>query len=180
MRLVPIVALSLWLTACGDDDAGPSASGSGAVPGMPGARGGTSKPLMPSELADAMKRAGGDPEAMSRDLEAALKAQMGPTFVEDARKAKALGERPLTAADVETYIALAPQMGTAAKDPAAWRETLASHGLSQPEWGVLMGRMMQMRMLMRMPSDKVDAKLKADVETVRPHQARIDAASKVR
>jgi hypothetical protein len=107
MRLVPIVALSLCLTACGDDDARSSASGSGAVPGVPGARGGTSKPLMPSELADAMKRAGGDPEAMSRDLEAALKAQLGPTFVEDARKAKALGERPLTAGDVD-HIALAP------------------------------------------------------------------------
>ena len=180
MRLVPIVALSLCLTACGDDDARSSASGSGAVPGVPGARGGTSKPLMPSELADAMKRAGGDPEAMSRDLEAALKAQMGPTFVEDARKAKAFGERPLTTTDVETYLELAPLARTASGDLPELRRVLATRGLSQAEWGVLSGRMMQVRMLMRLPSAKVDAKLQADVETVRPYAERLDAASKSR
>lgn len=119
-----------------------------------------------------------DGQAMAREMEAALKERMGPNFVEDAQKAKALSERPLTAQDVETYLAVAPQLRTASKDRSGWEKVLAERGLSQPEWGVLMGRMMQVRMLLRSPSAKVDAKLQADVETVRPYADRIDAASR--
>ena len=122
----PSVVVGLTLVACGDD-----APGKGAVPGAPPtspfdlAKSG--KPLTPEELAQAM-RMGKDGEKAAKELTDALKARLGPTLEEDAKKAKAFAERPLTAADVETYLALAPQMRTAAGTQGAAAALLAGTG----------------------------------------------------
>lgn len=166
-----LLVVGLSLVACGDD-----APSKGAVPGAPPTSpfdlGKSGKPLTPEEMAQAM-RMGKDGERAAKELTDALKARLGPTLEEDAKKAQAFAERPLTAADVETYLALAPQMRTAAGTQGAAAALLAERGLTGMEWGILTGRIMALRMALRAPAAKLDAKTAADVETLRPFADRL-------
>jgi|GEM_PF-4400598 len=173
MRRTALVVVGLSLVACGDD-----APSKGAVPGAPPATpfdlGKGGKPLTSEELAQAM-RMGKDGEKVAKELTDAIQARLGPTVVEDAKKANAFAERPLTATDVENYLALAPEMRTAAGTQGAAAALLAQRGLSGMEWGVLSGRIMALRMALHTPSAKLDSKTAADVEVLRPFADRLNA-----
>lgn len=171
MRRTSLAIVCLSLVACGDD-----ASSKGAVPGAPPSSpfdlGKGGKALTPEELAQAMKMGKGGEQA-AKELTDAIRARLGPMVEEDAKKAKAFAERPLTTTDVETYLALAPEMRTAAGTQGAAAALLAQRGLSGMEWGVLSGRIMALRMALRAPAAKLDAKTAADVETLRPFADRL-------
>jgi hypothetical protein len=180
VRSIPfaLCLLSLLLAACGDDEPSP----------VTRLREG-GKPVTPEELAEALREMGTGPRS-AHDLSGAMEeaaralgASSGAELQAAAERARALGERPLTTADVETYLALAPGVRAAGSDLAAVREALATKGLSQAEWGVLAGRILAARMALRLPassSGKMDPKMAADIETVRPFADRLDAASKSR
>ncbi len=175
--LIPgLACLALSLSACGGDDAAPKAP----VAGTPGpAREGAPQEDLASLAARAREAAGVPNPAGQRaakELTDALKQRLGPTLEEDGRKAKAFAERPLTSADVETYLALAPRMREAAQLQGAAAAVLAEKGLSGMEWGVLSGRIQALRMALRVPGAKLDPKTAADVEVLRPFADRLDAA----
>lgn len=178
MRRTSLVVACLSLVACGDDAPGRSPVPGGAPPPPFAARtDGTA--LTPEELAKAMRMPKGG-EAAAKELTDALKARLGPTLEEDAKKAKAFAERPLTAADVETYLAVTPEMRSAATIQGGAAALLARHGLTGMEWGVLSGRISALRMALRVPDARLDAKTAADVETLRPFAERLEAASRAR
>ncbi len=171
--LVLALGLALASPGCGDSPATPYGSGE------QGGKGG--KALTPAELAGALQGAGANPDALKATLEQTMKetaARMGGDLVETARKAKALGERPLTGDDVERYLAVYPKVKAVSGKPSEMTGVLVAEGLSVPEWSVLAGRMMALRFALKLPADKVDPKMAADVETVRPYADRLEAAHK--
>jgi hypothetical protein len=159
------------LAGCGDDAPSDDAGKSG-------------RPVTPAELEEALRRSGTAHADAQRAAEAAaarVRESMGGGDLEEmGRKASALGARPLTSADVETYIALVPKVRGKQGKPQEMSAVLGEHGLSTPEWLVLSGRMTAVLWAVKLPKDKVDATIAADVETVRPYADRIEAARKAR
>ena len=161
---------SFWLAAllvvgCGDG---------GSSDGVP-AKDGT--PLSASELAEALRRkAAADPDELRRAVEAAAKEtsnQMGGDVRDVAAKAKALADRSLTAEDVEKYLAAVEKVRAQGTKPDALAAVLAEVGLTVPEWGVLTGRVAAARVASKMPLDRLDPKVRGDVEAVRPYLDRL-------
>jgi hypothetical protein len=163
------IALLLLVAGCGDDAPPPGKSSSG-------------RPVTPEELRNAMKE--GFP-GQGADLTDAMKAAQearreieermgGVDLEESAKKAKALGDRPLTAADVERYIDVFPKVRAAGSDLQAKNAALKSAGLTPLEWTVLTGRIHAMRMAARLPATSIKPDIAADVETVRAFADRLD------
>jgi len=162
--------LGALLPRCGDDAPSGDSKKSG-------------RPVTPDELAEAMRKSGApeDFERVAREAAEKVKESMGGGDLEEmGRKASALGARALTAADVETYIAVSPKVRGKQGKPQEMSAVLAEHGLTMAEWLVLNGRITSMLFATKLPKDKLDAKIAADVETVRPFVDRIEAAHKSR
>lgn len=163
-------ALALGLAACGEDG---GAKPTGANGGKPG------KALSPSELAEAMRRGGADPaaaraaaERMAKELGSALPKEA------DLEQARALAEplqrmatRPLTSADLETYLALWPRVRGIAK-----KTDLEPHGLTTLEWSVLWARIQAATAVLQKGTAPKDDRMAADLEVVRPYLSRLQAA----
>lgn len=184
MRRPYLAALCLGLAACGDDSApGKPASGSGSP--SPLATPGGTDGLPTSELEDIAARAraagaGRDAAAQraAEELTAAFKGRLGPMLEADGKKAAAFAARPLTPADVELYLALAPRMREAAAGQGAAAAVLAERGLSGMEWGALSGRIGALRMALRVPDATLDPKTAADVDVLRPFADRLEVAGR--
>lgn len=167
MRNAAIAAsLLCLLSGCGDD--------AGGSPKDP------SRALTPAELGEALQRGKADPQATARELEATLKEQLGPHLADGAAKAKEMTERPLTAADVERFLELAPVLYPIRKDMAATGKALTARGTTFVEYTLMMSRIMAARMQLRTGKDPADERRKQDVEVVRPYADRIDAAMRTR
>ncbi|MBL9087004.1 MAG: hypothetical protein JNM10_07650 [Planctomycetia bacterium] len=136
--------------------------------------------LTAPEIQEALRRSGRNPEEMARAMEAELKARLGSDYLASANKAKEMAERPLTAADVERYIELAPLLQPIRTDQAASEKLLTAHGTSQLEHAVLVGRIIAARMMLRIGKEPDDEKMKQTLELVRPYADRIDAATRAR
>jgi hypothetical protein len=91
-----------------------------------------------------------------------------------------MADRPLTAADVDRFLAMAPLLYPIRKDMAATEKVLAEHGTTFVEYTFLMGRIMAARMQLRLGKDPTDERQKQDVEVVRPYADRIDTAVRTR
>jgi hypothetical protein len=145
--------------------------------------------VTPEELRNAMKEAGlpGQGADLTDAMEAAQAAKReieermgGVDLEESANKAKALGDRPLTAADVERYIEVFPKVRAAGSDLQAKNAVLKTAGLTPLEWTVLTGRITAMRMAARLPAASVKPDIAGDVETVRRFADRLDQVHKAR
>lgn len=166
-----VVAVAVGLAACGDD-AGTQPAGTAG-----GTRG---KTLSPSELAEAMRRGGADPAAARAAAERIAKELGGalPTEadLEQARELagplQRLATRPLTNADLETYLALWPKVRGAAKE-----RDLASHGLTPLEWSVLWARVQAATTMLQKGTVPKDERAAADLALVRPYLTRLQAVS---
>jgi hypothetical protein len=95
-----------------------------------------------------------------------------------AAKAEAMARRPVTAADVESWLALAPDWRAAANDPARQEALLLQHQLTLQEWRVLDGRIATL--VLALERGTPHEKLAADMETARPFLERLQAARKPR
>jgi hypothetical protein len=171
MRRSSVVFLVL-LAACGDSQEDSVSDARGT-------------PVTPQEMAEALRQrdaagAKGDPARAFEDATAAIRERVGGDLAEAAAKAQAMGERPLTAADVETYLAVFPKVRSLHGTPAEMSAVLAEHGLGTLEWGVLSSRITAARFAERLPPDKMDPKIAADVATVRPFADRIEALRRAR
>jgi len=111
--------------------------------------------------------------------------------MEEARKAKELAGRPLTDADIAKYCAVRAdiaRLGTpknTAADLARHNQDVkairARHGITDSEYHVLDGRVMTAETLIRMEKQMpTPAEKKADVEIVRKHLAKIQAAKRAK
>lgn len=171
-----LAALGLSLVACGGDEPGspkPPVAGS-----PPPVREAPPREELESLAAKARASAGVPNPAAERaakELTDAFKQRLGPTLEEDGKKAKAFAARPLTANDVETYLALAPRMREAANLQGAAAAVLSEKGLSGMEWGVLSGRIRALRMALGVPAASLDPKTAADVAVLRPFADRLAA-----
>lgn len=167
MRNAAIAASILCLlSGCGDD--------ASSTPKDP------SKALTPAELGEALKRGNADSRATARELEARLKEELGPHFADGAAKAKEMTSRPLTGADVERFLELAPVLYPIRKDMAATGKALTARGMTFVDYTLTMSRIMAARMQLRTGKDPADELRKQDVEVVRPYADRIDAVMKTR
>lgn len=113
------------------------------------------------------KRAGFDPKAMG-DL---LRSTGG---AEGMAKA---ASRPLTAQDVETFIAVFPEYQTAVRAPGGLQAFFDKHGLTS-DWVMMPARIMAAASAARLPGVASSERMKADAEVVRPFLDRLAGASK--
>jgi hypothetical protein len=87
--------------------------------------------------------------------------------------------RPLTSADVESFLAtVADWRAARSQGPRAPGEALARHGHDATSWVELVGRLTALAALLEEPGRAVPADLAADAEVLRPHLARVAAALK--
>lgn len=160
----------LALAACGEP-----------TPQEPGAK---DTPLSASQLAEALRS--GRPqdaaalEAALEESRKSLEGRLGGNLNDVAHKAKALSERPLTAEDIERFLAVSPKVLTVRGSGANLPAVLAENGLSVPEWSVLMARLVKAGAALRRPGTALSAQAAADLEAVRPFADRLDAAFKSR
>lgn len=167
-RLAFVAIVALGLPSCGGDDS------DGTVDGKRG------RAVTPAEMADAMRKAGLHDQATTQAEIERMSAELGATLGGDvhdvARKAKALAERRLTSADLDTYLALMPKV----RNAGATAEVLADHGLTVTEWQVLRARVMSLTAMASLPEAARKPELAADLETIRPYLDRLKASARGR
>lgn len=157
----PVLAL-LALAACGDEPAKPQGPAAPAV--------------SPEKLAEELRKLGNDPDALRKAIGAvdpAAGRHVGTDLAAAADRVKELAGRPLTSTDVERYLAVLPKVRAAGATGTGLAAILAEAGLTMPEWGALVGRMTAARIASRLPAENLDARMKADLELLRPYLDRL-------
>jgi hypothetical protein len=95
---------------------------------------------------------------------------------EASKRAMEMVNRPLTAADVERFLAVMPEvrrLGSGRDEDTS--KILEKRGVFLAEWGPLVGRVMAAYQVLKHSPGSADAKVKADAEVVRPYVDRIEA-----
>jgi hypothetical protein len=121
---------------------------------------------------------GPPPEGLPAADSGAAPATLGRDGLDEAAaRAPTRRARPLTSADVESFLAtVADWRAARSQGPRAPGEALARHGYDATSWVELVGRLTALAALLEESGRAIPADLAADAEVLRPHLARVAAA----
>ncbi|MFO0932813.1 MAG: hypothetical protein U1E39_08885 [Planctomycetota bacterium] len=141
-----------------------------------------SQPPTTSTSTEAAAAPGRTPLDAGAELDARLR-DMSPAQIDRLGKrlrADAMRTRPMTAADVERFLELAPRLRDVRSDPAAVHKVLEDRQASYREYATLTARIVAAQQLLAAGQPAPDETLRRDMDAVRPYVERIDAALKAR